>query len=467
MSPRTVRTPGRRAAGRRRGRGSTLLIGGIAIAFLALASAIGYRAADTVPGREYYDLKAEFEQADNLSNHYEVRIGGLRAGQILDPRVKDGKALVDLRLDKKFAPLKSDSKLQVRLRSAVGVRYLEIKPGTKGRPLKEGELLAVENQTDNVALDQVLGTLDAPTRSKAQTFLRELGTGAADNGADVNLALRKLTPFLRDVQTLAKPLTDRPGITGRFIRNTAGTVGAFDGVKDTLAQTFDPAERALKPLADDADRIAETLDEATPTFGQLQRQLPQVDRLVAAVDGLARDGRPALQQAPAALRETTRLMRGSRPALRQAKTTLNLARSATDPTIQVLQTLQPQLGRISKPLVDIRPVLDRLGKHACAIPSPFTTWADWLKWGNENSTGIRFYVAANLGDQLSGGSDKRLPGPDGKSILANTIHVNPYPGPCDGGNNTASGAGEAGPNLPRVAESAKGLTYTKSFPVIR
>lgn len=467
MSPRTVRKPGRGAAGRRRGRGSVLLIGGIAILFLALASAIGYRAADTVPGRQYYNLKAEFDAADNLSNHYEVRIGGLRAGQILDPRVKDGKALVDLRLDKKFAPLRSDSKLQVRLRSAVGVRYLEIKPGTKGEVLKEGDLLAVENQTDNVALDQVLGTLDPTTRRKAQSFLDELGTGAADNGADVNLALRKLTPLLRDVQTLAKPLTDRPGITGRFIRNTAATVGAFDGVKETLATTFDPAERALKPFADNADRIGETLDEAAPTLNQLERRLPQVDRLVAAVDGLARDGRPALRRAPAALRETTRLMRGSRPALRQAKTTLNLAKSATDPTINVLQTLQPQLTRIDQPLNDARPVLDRLGKHACAIPSPFTTWANWLKWGNERNTGIRFYIAANIGDQLSGGSDKRLPGPDGKSILANTIHVNPYPGPCEGGNNTATGASESGLNLPTTEESAKGLVYTKAFPVIR
>ncbi|MDO9356955.1 MAG: MlaD family protein, partial [Solirubrobacteraceae bacterium] len=305
MSPRTVRTPGRRSAGRRRGRGSTLLIGGITVVFLAVASLIGYRAAETVPGRQYYNLKAEFTQADNLSNHYEVRIGGLRAGQILKPRVRDGKALVDLRLDKKFAPLNSDSKLQVRLRSAVGVRYLEIIPGKNGTPLKEGATIATSNQTPNVALDQVLGTLDTPTRTKARTFLNELGTGADGNGDSINLALRKLTPLLKDLQTLAKPLNARAGITARLLRNTNAGVGAIDGVRTTLAQTFDPAERALKPLADDADDIGTTLDEATPTLNQLRNQLPQIDRLVAAVDGLARNGRPALQQAPAALRETT------------------------------------------------------------------------------------------------------------------------------------------------------------------
>jgi ABC-type transporter Mla subunit MlaD len=439
----------------------------VAIVFLAIASLIGYRAAETVPGRQYYNLQAEFTEADNLSNHYEVRVQGLRAGQILHPRVRDGKALVDVRLDKKFAPLRSDSKLQVRLRSAVGVRYLEIIPGRKGRPLKEGELLPTENQRANVSLDQTLGTLDPTTRAKAQGFLTELGAGTEDNGQDINVALKRLSPFLRDVQTLAEPLNARAGITAAFIRNSAAGVGAFDATRDTLAATFDPAERALKPFADDADEIGETLDEATPTLNQLGRQLPQVDRLVAAVDGLARDGRPALQQAPAALRETTRLMRGSRPALRQARTTLDLAREAVDPTIAVLQTLQPQLGRIDAPIDSLRPILNQLGEHACAIPNAFTTWANWLKWGTAKNTGIRFYLAVNIADELSGGSDKRLPGPDGKSILANNIHVNPYPAPCDGGDNSANGASESGRNLPVTEESAKGLDYSVKFPVIR
>ncbi|WP_084269601.1 MlaD family protein [Patulibacter minatonensis] len=452
MSPRTVRTPGRRAAGRRRGRGSTLLIGGIAIVILAVASAIGYRAAETVPGRQYYNLKAEFTQADNLSNHYEVRIGGLRAGQILKPRVKDGKALVDIRIDKKFGPLKSDSKLQVRLRSAVGVRYLEIIPGTKGTDLPDGGLLKTTNQTPNVALDQVLGTLDPTTRTKAQTFLNELGEGADGNGDSINLALRKLTPLLKDVQTLAKPLNDRAGITARFIRNTAGGVGAFDGASKDIAALAEPAQKALKPFGDTG--IKETLQETPATMNQLRNQLPQIDRLVAAVDGLARDGRPALQQAPAALRETTRLAKGARPALRQAKTTLNLAKGAVDPTVSLLQTVQPQLPRINKPIDDVRPILNRLAQHACAIPATFNGWSEWLKYRDGASNTVRFTVTENPLDLIAGASNDGVPRTGGASSI-------PYPGPC------VDGHGEAGPAGARVAESAAGLTYSPTFPFVR
>ena len=458
MSPRTIRTPGRRAASRRRGRASTLAIGAAAIVVLAIASVIGYRAADTVPGREYYNLQAEFTEADNLSNHYEVRIGGLRAGQVLNPRVKDGKAVVDIRLDKKYQPLRSDSTVQVRLRSAIGVRYLEITPGRDGEPLPEGGLLRATNQEDNVAVDQALGTLDPTTRDKARTFLNALGEGADDNGPDLNLALRRFAPFLRDVQTLAEPLNDQAGITARFLRNTNATVGAFDGIRQTLAQSFTSIERGLRPFADDADRIGETLDEAAPTLTQVQRQLPEVDRLVAAVDGFAVDGRPALRQAPAALRETTRLMRASRPALRQAERPLDLLKAATDPTVNALQTLQPQLGRVDTAFNATRPILRELGAHACAIPGAFSAWGEWVKYGTAHGTYIRFTVTENVFDALTGGTD---PGKvNGYQRFGRSI---PYPGPCAEHGNVP----ERGGTFPPPRESAQGLTYSSSFPVIR
>ncbi|EHN10999.1 Long-chain-fatty-acid--CoA ligase [Patulibacter medicamentivorans] len=455
-----MRRIGRRAAGRRTSRFSVLAIGLAAIAVLSLMAWVGYRAADTVPGREYYNLKAEFDGADNLANHYEVRIGGLRAGQILRPRVKDGKALVDLRLDKKFAPLRSDTQLRIRLRSAVGVRYLEMIPGTKGRPLPEGATIPAANARIPVALDDVLGTLDPRTRERTRTLLNELGAGAGGAGDQVNLALKELPPFLRDVQTLAEPLVAEPGITGRFVRSTASAAAGFDAVRDTMAAGFEPERAALKPFADNADALGETLDEATPTLNQLQAQLPQVERLVAAVDGLARDGRPALRVAPAALRQTTALMRGSRPALRQARETLDKARDAVDPTVGLLTDLVPQAPRIERALGDITPTLRSVAPRACELSNAMTGWSEFMKWGNTTSNFIRFQVTFNPGDILGGATATRQ-GPDGKPLLSQFVHTNPYPGPC------VNGEGEAGKQMPRVEESMKGLTYSKSFQAIR
>ncbi|WP_320671808.1 MlaD family protein [Patulibacter defluvii] len=456
-----MRRVGRRAAGRRTSRLSVLAIGLAALAVLATMAWVGYRAADTVPGREYYNLEAEFDGADNLSNHYEVRIGGLRAGQILNPRVKDGKALVDLRLDKRFAPLKSDTQMRIRLRSAVGVRYLELIPGRSGRDLPEGATIPSSNAKIPVALDDVLGTLDPETRTQARSLLGELGGGAADSGLALNAALKQLPPFLRTLERFSEPLVQEPGITSRLIRSTAGATAAIDPVRETLAAGFGPERDALAPLADNADALGATLDEATPTLRQAQAQLPEVDRLVRAVGGLARDGRPALRAAPVALRETTTLMRSSRPALRHAKGTLDRAKDAVDPTVGMLQALQPQLGRVDTAFGSILPTLRAVAPRSCDLSNIFTGWSEMMKWGNPQTNYIRFQIAFQAADILGGHTANKLPGPDGRPILENLLHTTPYPAPCVGEE------GEAGLPVPRVEESAKGLTYSTKFPVIR
>ncbi len=450
-----MRRVGPRGAGRRSSRLSVLSIGVAVMIALGAMAWVGYRAADTVPGRQYYNLKAEFEGADNLANHYEVRIGGLRAGQVLKPRVHDGKALVDLRLDRSFAPLKTDTQMRIRLRSAVGVRYLELIPGKRGADMPEGATIPAANAKVPVALDDVLGTFDPRTRAQTQKLLNELGAGAGDSGLELNAALKQLPPFLRTTERLAEAIVREPGITSRFVRETAGVAGAFDGVRDALADGFAPERAALQPFAENADAIGETLDEATPTLRQLQAQLPQVDRLVRAAGGLARDGRPALRVAPRALRETARLMRGSRPALRQAKGTLDRAKDAVDPTLHLLTTLQPQLGRIDETFDAIRPLVRTASAHDCDITNAMTGWSEWLKYGDTTQNFIRFFVAFNPGDILGGQTEQRLP------LLGSMVHLNAYPAPC------IDGQGEAGPNIPTVEESAKGLTYSKKFEVIR
>ena len=46
--------------------------------------------------------------------------------------------MVDLLLDPALRPLRSDTRLRVRPRSPIGVRFVELSPGTHGRPLAEG-----------------------------------------------------------------------------------------------------------------------------------------------------------------------------------------------------------------------------------------------------------------------------------------------------------------------------------------
>jgi ABC-type transporter Mla subunit MlaD len=419
-----------------------------------ISAYIGYDAAQTVPGRSYYNLKAEFVHAENLANHYEVRIGGLRAGQMLKPRVHDGKALIDLRLSSAFKPLLSDTTVRIRLRSAVGVRYVEIVPGTKGTALKDGATIPSAQTARPVALDQVLGTFDPATRVRTQQLLRELGGGAAGRGEQVNRAVQLAPRFLSGLRDVSGAITARNGSTGRFIRSTEAAAETFSPVRGALAQGFEPEARAARAFADRADSLSSTLQEAPSALAQLRSGLPSVTRLMAQVDGLAREGRPALAAAPGALHETSRLLVDARPSLDRADQTLELARRAVDPSLHLLGTLRPVLPGLDSAFDSLVPSLKSVGDHACDISNAFTGWAYSMAWGDDYGGGIRFFVSTHA-DQVAGVTGK-INDPLGRGRLP---HTSPYPGPCVG----TVGA-EAGPERPTLEAYLKSLGYTGGKP---
>ncbi len=79
----------RRPRIRRRGRAAsrelpgpvlwTIGLGGIA-AVVAMFL-VGYNAPNEIPGRSYFTVRAAFDHADNLTGHYQVRIGGENVGR--------------------------------------------------------------------------------------------------------------------------------------------------------------------------------------------------------------------------------------------------------------------------------------------------------------------------------------------------------------------------------------------------
>src|SRR3954454_2170088 len=126
-----------RPVGKQRSRAFMLAVSIGALVLAAVTFYVGYEAANTVPFRGYYNLHAQFDNAENLANHYEIREGGVRVGQLLNPRVKNGKAVVDLRISDRYKPLLSDTQVRIRLRRSGGARYLELIPAKHGTALPE------------------------------------------------------------------------------------------------------------------------------------------------------------------------------------------------------------------------------------------------------------------------------------------------------------------------------------------
>lgn len=422
-----------RAVGAQRGRGFMAAVGCAGLLLAGVTFYIGYEAAYSVPGRGYYDLQAEFVDANNLANHYEIRMGGVRAGQVLHPRVENGKALVDLRLEDQFKPLPVDSKLQVRLRSAVGVRYLEIIPGKSKQMLADGERIKADRTVPSVALDEVLGTFDKDTRARTQTLLRELGNGVNDRGIDINDAIRDAPGFLDDVASVSKTITDRPGrVMSGFIRNGNNAAGAFDDARQDIVDGFEPEQQALEIFTEARDSVGRTLDTAGPSLASLSRTLPTVDGLLRETAALARESRPTFRLAPASLKATTKVLDEADQPLDDLKDTLDLADSAVDPVLDVLGKLKPVLPTVESTVDHLKPQLAEMAPKACELQNVVRSWAQYLTIGNRETNFIRFHLLALRPEQTAGQQGKVLPELD--NLWDSLVGKNQYYGPCTNDN---------------------------------
>jgi len=416
-----------RPAAQQRGKGFMIGLGLLGVGLVVAMAAIGYNAPNSIPGRGYYNLEAEFAQADNIAPHAQVRLGGKIVGQVLDPRIEDGKAVVDLQIDPKYRPLKSDSRIEVRPRSAVGVRYLDIASGSQGTPLAEGARIPESQTSATRALDEVLSTFDPDTSARSQKFLREFGTGLAGRGEDLNDTIGGAPEMLRGTDSVLGAVADRTDSAGNFVRGGAIAATSADPVREAIRLGFAPEAKALRPFTDAGDSLRATLDKAPGTFGTMTTRLPAVEGLVSELEGFASRIRPALQAGPGAFGQTSALLREARPGLRDANTTLLRANAAVDPTLKLLSAISPVLPQLTSTLDNAKPLVERLGAYGCDFINYGRQWSDMMAFGNVSGGAVRF-------DAITSGPDTLVGVGGGVPALGKTgVNRSPYPAPCTAG----------------------------------
>ena len=419
---------------------SPLLVGAVTVLVTVISVFLSYNANQGLPFVPTYNIAVTVPDAAGLVRGNEVRIGGLRVGLVrrIQPVAgPDGHPVARLRLqlDKTVEPIRSDTTLIVRPRSPLGLKYLELTPGTHGKPLPFNGTLPLSQAKTPVELTDVLNGLDAPARSNLRDVLRELGDGFAGRGADFNATITaapELAARARSVMaSLAAPSTDLSGLLaaadrtlaelepvssrlGRLIGSAATTAGAFDRARPELGEVVDRlpvteaagtrALRVARPVLADADALLRDLQRGSPYM------VPAASRLHAAL----RRGIPAL-------RNTTGLAGRLEDTLRAVE------RLSRDPSAR------PVLERLRAALVSLTPTLEFLAplQTSCNYISLWLRNVNsTISEGDNTGTWFRTVVVGATNEFLAAAKP------------ASTLHVNPYPhtaapgqgGECEAGN---------------------------------
>ena len=150
--------------------GNPILIGAATILVSVVAVFLAYNANEGLPFVPKYTITAQFPEAASLVKGNEVKIGGSRVGMVTGIRPKtwpDGRvtALVDMQLDKQIEPIPADSTIEIRPKSPLGMKFVDLTRGTSTEGLKSGSTMPLAAATPiPVQIDDIFNMFNKPTR---------------------------------------------------------------------------------------------------------------------------------------------------------------------------------------------------------------------------------------------------------------------------------------------------------------
>lgn len=288
---------------------SPVLIGATTVLIALVAVFIAYNANSGLPFVPTYDLKAELPSGGKLVRGNEVRVGGFRVGVVKDlkPAVRtvNGErrsvAVADLALDKKVEPLARDSKLRVRPRSALGLKYIEIQPGTSKATWESGDTIPVKQASEPLEFEDLFSTFDAKTRPHMQNATAGFGDAFAGRGQSINRAIEALNPLFRALTPVMTNLSDPDTELDQFFLQIGRASAQAAPVARTQALLFTDMADTFAAISANPTALQDTIEKAAPTMDVSIDSFRAQQPFYANFTDLSHRLRPAAEELPRSL----------------------------------------------------------------------------------------------------------------------------------------------------------------------
>jgi phospholipid/cholesterol/gamma-HCH transport system substrate-binding protein len=268
---------------------------------------------------EQLTYKAEFSDVAGLVEGDEVRIAGVRVGQVVGIGLAEStdRPVAEVELEvSKDVPLPAAVEAKIRFRNLVGQRYIALTEGegSNGETLEEGGTIPLAQTTNALDLTILFGgfqpLLQALSPADVNRVSFEIIQVFQGEGGTVE-------SLLGHVGSLTNSLADRDQVIGSVIDNLTTVMGTLAARDQQLSDLVVSLQQFVTGLASDREAIfdsLQTIDElAVSTSGFLeQARAPLAADIVALGDlsnNLADTGdlvERFLQTAPAKLDLTTR-----------------------------------------------------------------------------------------------------------------------------------------------------------------
>jgi len=280
--------------------------------------------------------------------------------------------------------------------------YLALNPGTKNTgAIPDGGTIAAGATNPDVDFSQILGSLDADTRSYLLLLLSGGARAFHDHGATGELpspgavvALRgtfkRFAPLNRDTRTFASMLATRQRNLRSAIHGLQTVATSLGGVDSQLTSLVDSSNTNFSAISSQASSLQSalsllpgTLQQSIATYTKLGAFATESESALSRLIPFAHALKPALVATQPLLRDTTPVIRDQ----------LRPFAVAVQPVAKSLEGAATKLARATPPLNSSVAVLNTLFNTLAYQPrgseQGYLFWGAWLAHIANNLTAIQ------------------------------------------------------------------------------
>jgi phospholipid/cholesterol/gamma-HCH transport system substrate-binding protein len=356
-----------------------------------------------VLGRSYYTLKAEIQTAQAVTpgQGQAVTIAGAKIGEIDSVDLRQGVAVVTMKITPKYARLYRNATMLLRPKTQLQDITVEVDPGTPSAgKLPSGSTLPLSQTAPNVNFDEFLSSLDAETRAYLQELLAGAGGALKNNGKALSATFKRFDPTARAIQEISSQLEQRHTNTARSIHNFRLLVEALGGKDKQLSQLVDASNAVFATFAKEEQSVEQTL-KLLP--GALEKSRTGLGKLATAAHVLG-------------------------PTLHELQPFAKSLAPANDATRRLAETTTPIIEKEVRPFArEILPTLNEIAPDTKAISEAFPKLATSFGVLNEFFNELAYNPGKSQGgflfylDWANHNLNSVVSSADGNGVLGRTL----------------------------------------------
>jgi phospholipid/cholesterol/gamma-HCH transport system substrate-binding protein len=342
-----------------------------------------------IVGSDFVDYKAEFTSGKSLTpgQGQTVDIAGVPVGEIGDVKVVDGRAVVTMKIRRRYTPIYRDATALLRPKTGLEDMVVELTPGSRpAGTAPKGFTIPVQNTAPDVKLDEILSELDGDTRDYLKLLITNAGEALRGNGRQLSATFRRFEPLGRDLAKLNGLLAQRRVHIRQAIHNFRAVIEAVGSKDKQLAELVDSSNAVFAALAHQDSNLRDALQQLPPTLQTTRTALGKADALARQLGPTLQGLRPAARALGPSLKQTRPFLRDTTPVIRDQLRPF--ARDAR-PTVRELRPAAADLAAATPNFVTFFKYANYLLNELAYNPAgPEEGYLFWTAWANHAGTSV-------------------------------------------------------------------------------